>query len=418
MIIHFLVLLCVVLMGLYLVARARVRPGSGPSLHEMPAVWAVIYLVGSLVIHVRDGGHAARHLAILAALSLASMLVTVLLLLHTDQIRPPASGEPPRIERTITWIVGVVSAGVCLLFIGAVVRNDELALMLFSVFAGDESALELRKAITSGREGYLAPGYVKQFREVLLPAALVLLIPRTRRWGTLVVAGLGASGLGAALLSGQRFAVLVYLFALGVGVFLRVRVRRGARLVVLTLFGTGGFAAFLAVTVILGRADIDQGTGELIVTGMTNLIDRMVTTVPGENLNGYAVWSQWAPTHGASWMADLSSMLPGVQRGLSGELHQLLGGSEEGNAPLGLPADIYLAWGGVGVVLAPALFLVVLAWCERVLLERSVALGRSLRLVLFPLSFTWYSPFLFLLNGGLVLLATVGWLSMTETTHE
>jgi hypothetical protein len=166
-----------------------------------------------------------------------------------------------------------------------------------------------------------------------------------------------------------------------------------------------GIAAFVGATIVLGRTTAGASPITAVFESVWGLVDRMVLTVPRENAAGFPVWSLIAPTWGKSWLADLIGIIPGAQESLSNELHALLGGSPLGNSTLGLSADVYLAWGMVGVVIIPFAYALLLSTFDRMLLKSSSALARTFRFSCIPLTFSWYSPFLFILNGGVVLMA-------------
>ena len=54
-------------------------------------------------------------------------------------------------------------------------------------------------------------------------------------------------------------------------------------------------------------------------------------------------------------------------------------------------------------MICPALYCLLLDRADTALVDSASPLAKALRVALLPLSFAWYSPFLFLLNGGAVL---------------
>jgi hypothetical protein len=308
-------------------------------------------------------------------------------------------------EQSIALGVAAVAACICLIFVYTVIYNEQLALMLASVITGEGEFLDYRLTMSTGGAVYLAPGYVKQFRDVLLPAAILtfaVFASTPKRW---VVLALGVIGTAAALLSGERSVLMIYVFTFGAVFYLRPGRSTRTRWLVPTIVACAVFAAFIGSTMLLGRADADSSVASLLATSAGSLFDRVVLTVPRENALGMSVWGPMSPTWGRTWLADLAGILPGVQTGLSNELHELLGGGPSGSAPLGLPADIYLAWGIGGVAIVPFLFSLMIQAVDELLLASNLALLRVLRITIVPLTFNWFSPFLFILNGGVVLIA-------------
>ena len=66
---------------------------------------------------------------------------------------------------------------VCVLFIVTISRNEVVsAFFSLSSEAGGSWLLDARKAMTSGTAGYFAPGFIKQFRDILMPIFIVALM--------------------------------------------------------------------------------------------------------------------------------------------------------------------------------------------------------------------------------------------------
>jgi hypothetical protein len=256
---------------------------------------------------------------------------------------------------------------------------------------------------------YLAPGYVKQFRDILLLGSLLFLSSNSPRVPVASLASLLSVGFVAAVLSGERAVLMVFFFALGAMVILRPHRSAQSRRFIGLSAAAVIVAAFVAATYLLGRTTVDATFVEIIGESISGLIDRVVLTVPRENAEGYGFWSAIAPTWGASWFEDLLGILPGVQSSLGNEIHAFLGGSPLGNSALGLSSDLYLNWGLIGVALLPAAMAVALARFDEFLLDGASGLLRAVRIVILPLTFAWYSPFLFLLNGGAVLVMFGVW---------
>jgi hypothetical protein len=373
-------------------------------LHEFLVLWVAIYWLGAFTLMFVEEGASATAFATIASIALGSAtagaLVALALALRREVPAPAPVGPG---ELRAATIGGVVSALVCAAFVAAVLRNEELALLLAAVVTGDGSFLEYRLTMSTGGALYLAPGYVKQFRDVLLPTALVTLAASGATRARWLVPALSAFGLAAAVLSGERFVIMIHIFAAGAAYMLRPQRRGRVGVVAPVVAGAAIFAAFVGATVLLGRAEGVEGFGGLIVATGKGLFERVIVAAPRENSLGFLVWGAAAPTWGETWAADLAGILPGVQVNLSNELHELLGGSAQGASPLGLPADLFLAWGHPGVALLPCAFVLALHALDDAVLRSRLALAHIFRLLLVPLTFAWYSPFLFVLNGGLVL---------------
>ena len=403
-----IVAMSVALLALFLLVVFLLGRASGSvvkwRLYEALLFWHTLTWIGACVLLVIEPTGSIATFSTIVSISQISCIAGALFAAASASTAPVALIRPmSSLEQTIAVGISLVSALVCLAFVVAVLHNEQLGLMLASVITGDGNFLEYRLTMSTGDAVYLAPGYVKQFRDVLLPASLLALAafgnPR-RPWFVTVLGIIGAS---AAVLSGERSVILIYVFMFGAIFALKPRRTARARWVVPTIVAVLLFGAFMGATVLLGRADTEGGGLSLLSESATSLFDRLVLTVARENAGGFLVWGPMAPTWGATWLSDLSTILPGTQSGLSNELHDLLGGGPQGTSPLGLPSDAFLAWGFAGVALMPFLYCVGLQRADEALLHSELTLPRALRVIMVPLSFAWYSPFLFILNGGIIL---------------
>ena len=398
-------LVALILLLFFISARFAEGHPRGWRLHEAVLLWHTLTWIGACTLMVIEPSGSMSLFSTIVSFSQLSCTAGALVALARTPTHPIPPTPPMTVrERSIALGAGAVSAIVCVAFIATVLRNDQLGLMLASVLIGDGNFLEYRVTMSTGDAIYLAPGYVKQFRDVMLPSALIAFSVAATPPRPLFATALGVLGAAAAILSGERSVIMIYVFVFSAVFVLRPKRRVRARWVVPTIAGLAVFSAFIGTTILLGRADADADTLRLILDSAGALFDRVALAVPRENAGGFIVWGPIAPTWGRTWVADLATMLPGTQAGLSNELHDLLGGGPMGNSPLGLPSDAYLAWGIIGVVLVPFLYCVLLHRADEALLRSGLALPRVLRVVLFPLTFAWYSPFLFILNGGLLLL--------------
>lgn len=399
-------ILALVLLLIFISTRFADGHPRGWRLQEAVLLWHTLTWIGSCTLMITEPSTSMSLFSTIVSFSQMSCTAgAIVALARTSRAPvPPPPALTPR-EHTIALSAGILSAVVCVAFISTVLRNDQLGLMLASVLTGDGSFLEYRVTMSSGDAIYLAPGYVKQFRDVMLPSALLayaVFASPPRPW---LATALGILGAAAAILSGERSVIMIYVFVFSAVFVLRPQRRARARWIVPTIAGVAVFSAFLGATLLLGRADVEAGALALVMDSAGALFDRVALAVPRENAGGFIVWGPIAPTWGMTWLADLATMLPGTQSGLSNELHDLLGGGPMGSSPLGLPSDTYLAWGIMGVAVVPFLYCTLLQRADEELLRSGLALPRVLRVVLFPLTFAWYSPFLFILNGGALLLA-------------
>lgn len=397
-------LLGLVMIALYVFVRHRTREDSW-RLFEALLAWQTLYFIGAASQLVLSPGDATGRFVSMVATAYLALTTTAIILRSSVRLAPAAPPPLEGRESALVWSAAGIAALVCLVFIVAILRNEQLLLILAGVVTGDAQFLDFRTTMYSGAAVYLAPGYVKQFRDVLLPAGLIAVIGFQLRPFWPGVVALALLGFGAALLSGERFALMIYVLTIGVAFAIRPSTRAIALRAGVPVFALALFGAFVGFTVLLGRAEQDASFFSLIADAGIALFDRLVLTLPRENAGGFAVWSPLAPSWGANWTSAIAGILPGSQTGLDQELHEVLGGSALGTSPLGLAPDAFLAWGILGLAIWPPLFCLLLDGADRLLVRAGRASGQALRVALVPLSFGWYSPFLFILNGGVVLIA-------------
>ena len=418
------------LLALYL----RCKPSMskvGPFLPDSYLFGIGLYTIGALFVSQTFPGPDSLDLALMSmsafVAAILGALSFVLVCRHyyagVDFRAQFARVDSGPAERATLKALLVVSGVVCLLFVYVVLSNSIIAALLsIASLSGEANLLEARKAITAGSEGYLAPGYVKQFRDIIIPIALIAMMLTTTKlrrspavWFGFVTATM------AMLISGQRLVFVVFFLALLFGAYY-VRQITGRRLgapqrtrravwlavpLLLVLYGL--------LTVLLGRARADLTTSQMVAEIFINLFDRVLFAAPRENLLTYPVWQALGPTAGESWFADLGAVLPGIDESLSNVLHSAAGGSWLGNSPLGLPPDIWLAWGTPGLVLVPFLFAFAVGLLDMVLLSSRSAIHFALKIYLFVVLPICYSPYLFVLYGGAVALILMTFLAVLRS---
>ena len=400
----------------------RVKPRFkrvGPFLPDSFLIGLAIYAIGAVyVVHAEQLPNADRVLlmsgtALLAGLA-GSILFSILCgrayrgITFADHF---ASATPGPKERLFIYGLLTLSAVVCVAFVFIVLSNSIVgALLSVASLVTDSTLLEARKAITSGSEGYFAPGYIKQFRDIIIPILViaVMAMQPTRKYKLLSLGALGAAGL-AMVLSGQRLVFVVLFLTLMLGAFYVQRNREAVGVVKrrsakLTTFVALGILALMygGLTMLLGRTEEGVGAFGAIWQIAANLLERIFVAPPHENTLTYAVWHSLGPTWGGSWLADLGGILPGAGESFSNLLHSASGGSLQGNSPLGLPADVWFAWGWAGCIVVPFLYAFGIGWLDMLLLTERSPVFFGTRCYLFVALPICYSPFLFILYGGAV----------------
>jgi len=220
---------------------------------------------------------------------------------------------------------------------------------------------DMRTAITTGREGYVAPGYTLQFVAVLLPLILYLMyfrVRRTRRPTEII--------LGVVLLLGDLYFItafgtrghiifLALTFVALVSPFGPVpEVWRSARkttfIVVITLVFFYGVS-----TVLMGRTDTKPVGGDWVEAAggaLYDFYDRTTGAYSSQMLLLVRHLMTQPIDWGAEWIQSLSGMIPGSAKGygFSNEMSLYLYGTIEGNVGLNVYASLFYnlgLWGSL-----------------------------------------------------------------------
>lgn len=379
------------------------------------------HTIGAMIIFGQSGTAAATFIVWAALLSFACVsLTTIAVLAISKSTRPTVSAEYFRSRTAYNRaIIGVALAN--LLIIAMIFSNPAIARLIIATFTAtdDTTLLVVRKAITASTEGYMSPGLIKLVRDLISPIVIVAFIlsrPRAARSFLLWIAVFLT--MAAILIGGQRFPMLMLMAAIALGFIGRRAIEgqaRGFKPLQVLKIATPILFLFFLMTSLLGRTNANA-SGLMKVEGtIVSLLDRAFVTVPREAGQTFHFWSEIGPTWGASWIADLAILLPGAQTtSLSNQLHEMLGGSAQGNSVLFFAADAWLAFGWVGVVIASILFVLLLHSIDRLLWGHRSPRNDAARVVMFLNIPMMYSPFLFVLYGGAVVLPIAIWSAITR----
>jgi hypothetical protein len=120
-------------------------------------------------------------------------------------------------EHFVISVGFVVSSLVSVILLIAVFSHEHIRSLLLGALLESAGTLnDARLIVSSGAEGYFAPGYVKQFRDIIVPilcVAAILCDGTYRRRGLLLSALLIA--IAATFISGQRLVIIQYILCLG-----------------------------------------------------------------------------------------------------------------------------------------------------------------------------------------------------------
>ena len=291
---------------------------------------------------------------------------------------------------------------------------------------GSEDVAGDRLAAYAGSE-YLFPGYVNQFKNVLLPATALVIghwafAVRLRGRVALAVTMVLVCVLGL-LGTGQRGALVLALVWSGLYFYLwkpRVAIRWSV------VFVPVGIVLFTVSTLLLGRSSDELARQEGALAKFSILIGEVITRALGANqesaLFAYYYVRGMPVQGGGEWVSSILGVLPGhAGSDLSNRVFETMYGSLRGTAPPSLWVSIYHNFGTIGVIAAP---FVIALFC------RAVINWISSKGVIVPLQLVGYSGFSavfgawvaggpeYLLNAGAVAAALLVFLGRSVYANE
>jgi hypothetical protein len=373
-------------------------------------------------------------------------------------------------------------------FLAQMFMHDHIRNLLIATVQGDpRSYTTVRLVMASGTEGYFAPGYVKQFRDVLVPilCAAAIFCHGTFRGRALLVSAL-ALAIAGIFVAGLRMSIVQVALTLAFAVFYDYRIKSPHyRLVPIGAAGAIFCALLVSVMVmtsLLGRPEMgspvelpqatvteqqrplpverpapsiqsmpreepphkaaptqvpvpkpaptqppeagttaedlssDKKPAFVVLAIIRSIVERSVMAVPQENTLTYDTWGRESPTYGVGWLNDLAGILPRTQFGLSNRLagQDNISGSTLAASPLGFAADSFYNWGYAGPLIFSALCALGFLLLDVVLTESRSALLYAAKTFIFFSIPTIYSPFLFVLYGGAVVLGLMCYVALAK----
>lgn len=324
-----------------------------------------------------------------------------------------------------------VSLAVCVAYLIAIATNRPLMHLIISKLS-DGDNIYMRLAISGGTYGYLGVGYVKQFRDIIIPAlcAAVILTPqyhnRSLPFISLVVCAFSI------FVTGDRLFVLVLLLSLSCAYFIvlkRKDARRSFPILLLLPFLGLLVAQIILMTILSGHGStatnvaaptqnlpsshqLDQskpltttvGKRSVMSAVIAQLAERSIMVVPQENARTFEFWGALAPVYGRGWLTDMSGIMPGKQYGVSNTLAVNLGSPRDASSPLALPTDLYYNWGLFGVSIFSFLFALGFLSLDIFIVKSASPILYGCKMVLFFTIPIMYTPYGFVLYGGAVVL--------------
>jgi hypothetical protein len=388
---------------------------------------SVAYVVGATLVQWREGTEDATVLYFAYTLHFVMYLVGFFSLSEALRLKLDPMHSRGPLHASATWLPTAAKWGFFVLAFGATAYlvlavgayRILTALFQFVLYGDvDVSVLELRLGLASGEERWIAPGYLKQLRDVLLPLATFFVLFSVRRSvGVFLLLALMLVPLVTTLIisTGERAPVVLFLVAL---IYVAIRsVTWGIqplRVVAVPLLVVGfvGLATLFALTLsFTSRYEDGANVNVLLV-----LADRVVTRAPEENMLSAPLWMHGAPFPGAGWLSELSTVLPGTQKTLSNLLHEHLGGGDLGNSVLGAWVDVHYNFGwALGIGVSVLIGFVMALFNHWVNVSRGVSrtadicgiwISICMLFVLSPYGFVLYGPFL--LSAVLLALLVLG----------
>lgn len=216
---------------------------------------------------------------------------------------------------------------------------------------------ELRLGAYSGNK-YFFPGYVNQFKNVVLPATSIVVCAylfHIRSLARLPVTAVLACFVALGLLgTGQRGAFVVFVLMATVAIYHANPRKFPSRAALVSV-------AFLPVmvltTLILGRGS-SVGSGQLsrAWAALGQILERFIYVNQWAGRQGFRVTFERPTQFGSEWLQGILGVLPGNPgSSLASEIFATLYGSTRGTSPPSLWGSVHYNFGLVGLLLIPVL---------------------------------------------------------------
>jgi hypothetical protein len=259
----------------------------------------------------------------------------------------------------LIWIIIATSIVVNVIYYYLIGYNFFIEVAMSKVMGyglDDVTALRLQ---TYAGDRYFAPGYVNQFKNVLLPLLLAYLAARYmllhRGIDRIIVVICAPLCLVFLLGTGQR--APLFLGSLMILVFFRAslpaRLWRRASITVMSL----ALILFLVSTLFLGRSATEIRSPSDMGAILGNLLQRIFSDNQLGGIVGFRYVYELPIQWGGEWMKGLAGLLPGQTAEISipNEVHAILYNSYRGTAPESIWASVWHNFHVVGVVVLPFL---------------------------------------------------------------
>jgi hypothetical protein len=261
---YLLISSCLAAFVLFAFVRPRWRQ-MGPSLLDSFVIGLLLFATGSIFVWIEGPDNSETVMRIGLSTALSGMLgASLWSVVFGSKIAPLNFFDDARhlvadpADRFVISTGLVISSLVSVALLVAVFSHEHIRSLLLGAFQTPKNLADVRIIISSGLEGYFAPGYVKQFRDIIVPilcSAAIFCGGAYRHRGLLFVALLIA--LAAIFISGQRLVIIQYVLCLGAAVLINrsfprksfASVLASLALLLVLLGAVGG------MTKLLGRLD-------------------------------------------------------------------------------------------------------------------------------------------------------------------
>lgn len=279
----------------------------------------------------------------------------------------------------LIWIILIFGTVIIVLYLKALQDNVFMNILKEGLSVNTKDIINIRKKAVYGSGfgsgGYMASGYVMQFRSFLLPMIMLIglghfFIPRGKKLYLLciiILAGTVSTFVNGA--TGQRralsapFIICAYLFLVRYYCNrhqFHKKTQRQFRIILISSL-TIGFVFFGILTFALGRQDYSKKIGSSSLNVAENLITRVFIVPAQKDIRSIEILREYPPSLGQNWLQDLLKILPNpiehkITKGWSevgtpNWLHVQHGGSKEGNTPLSLWGSLWFNFRLPGVLI-------------------------------------------------------------------
>jgi len=423
-------LICVA--ALLTFAYLRVWPNpyrKGPFLPDTYLLGLAIYAAGALFVAGTTTIADADVLATMALLALISSLAgAILFCVAFGKTYARSSAEPRfapsivEIDRKFTLVIATFSTLACVYFIYRLSRSPIVSQFLsLRNLINSDSLRYARAAVEHGTAGYMAPGYIKQFRDTLLPISLFAMIfLLVRPFKSPIFIGTLLATILAMFINGVRSPVIFLLLGLWLSVAYRqaqggaaVRSTR-SRVRYFVTIASLVLVFWIGLSAALGRSGgKDASAFDIPLNAVAGLADRVVVAPAIVNAQTYQIWGHMGPIGWEFWGATLASITksngPNQEAitHLANYLSFASGSGPLGNAPLYLPPDVWMVGGWVWLAIIPAIYAFLIGLLDIALASERSPLFLSMRIYMFFELPLCVSPYLFILYGGAMCLMLI-----------